>query len=105
MGTLDCIKKSKLQIDTQIVKLSQCYSNMTLDISWDVEKYFSPTEPKHHWELRRKFMEENKGRYKEHRIACLAQTLINIEILGCRYPKPVMELIEELSHGIVQPFR
>ena len=57
---------------------------METDTSWDLDKYFSPTEPKHHWELRRKFMEENKGRYGEKRIACLAQTFINIEILGCR---------------------
>ena len=28
----------------------------------------------------------------------------NLSLL-LRYPKPVMELIEELSHGIVQPFR
>ena len=57
---------------------------MAINTNWDLDKYFSPTEPKHHWELRRRFMQENKGRYEENRIACLAQTFINIEVLGCR---------------------
>ena len=57
---------------------------MAFDTSWNVDKYFSPTEPNHHWDLRRRFMEENKERYEEERIVCLGQTFINIEILGCR---------------------
>ena len=57
---------------------------MVYDTNWSVKKYFSPTEPQHHWELRRKFMEENKGRFTEERVVCLGQTFINIEILGCR---------------------
>ena len=29
---------------------------------WDVDKYENPTEPKHHWALKRSFMEENMHR-------------------------------------------
>ncbi|CAB4055657.1 unnamed protein product [Lepeophtheirus salmonis] len=44
----------------------------------------------------------NKGRYEEDRIVCLAQTFANSEFLGCKYPQETMELVEELSFGIVQ---
>ena len=57
---------------------------MAFNTNWNVEKYFSPTEPKHHWNLRRTFMEENKGKFDEERVVCLSQTFVNIEILGCR---------------------
>ena len=56
-----------------------------LDTSWDVDKYRSDHEPSHHWELRRKFMESNKGRYPEARLVGLAQVFGNIEFMGCRY--------------------
>ena len=58
---------------------------MDFDTSWNVEKYYSQTEPKQHWDLKRTFMEENKEKFNEERLVCLAQTLVNIEILGCRY--------------------
>ena len=55
------------------------------DTSWDVDKYRSPHEPSHHWALRRRFMEENKGRFPEKRLVCLAQVFANAEFMGCRY--------------------
>ena len=58
---------------------------MDFDTSWNVEKYYSQAEPKQHWDLKRTFMEENKEKFNEERLVCLAQTLVNIEILGCRY--------------------
>merc|ERR1712141_67216 len=76
-----------------------------LDTSWDVDKYRSDHEPSHHWELRRKFMESNKGRYPEARLVGLAQVFGNIEFMGCRYPKETMDLVEELAFGIVEPYR
>jgi len=78
---------------------------MGVDTEWDVEKYFSAHEPKHHWELRKQFMINNKGRYDEERLVCLAQTFANIEFMGCRYPKETMELVEEMAYGIVQNYR
>ena len=32
---------------------------------WDVNKYRSPHEPRHHWELKKKFMEHHKDRFPE----------------------------------------
>ena len=77
----------------------------SLDTSWDVDKYFSPHEPSHHWELRKKFLVQNKDRYPEDRLVCLAQTFANIEFMGCRYPKETMDEVEELAFGIVQEYR
>ena len=78
---------------------------MEIDTNWDVNKYHTPHEPTHHWELRKRFMEENKGRYSEERLVCLGQVFANIEFMGCRYPKVTMDLVEEMAFGIVQPYR
>ena len=95
----------------------------SFDTTWDVEKYFSPHEPNHHWALRKKFLEHNKDRYPENRLVCLAQTFANIEFMGCRfeigcsfgfseikhssfrYPQATMDEVEELSFGIVHEYR
>jgi hypothetical protein len=55
------------------------------ETNWDVDTYKSDHEPEHHWALRRKFLETNKGRFPEDRLVCLAQTFANIEFMGCRY--------------------
>eukprot|EP00088_Acartia_fossae_P012798 TRINITY_DN16623_c0_g1_i1.p1 TRINITY_DN16623_c0_g1~~TRINITY_DN16623_c0_g1_i1.p1 ORF type:complete len:122 (+),score=12.36 TRINITY_DN16623_c0_g1_i1:55-366(+) len=78
---------------------------MTHNQEWSVETYFSPHEPKHHWKLKKEFMERNKDRYPEDQLVCLAQTLGNIEFMGCQYPQDTMELIQELSMGLVDDFR
>jgi hypothetical protein len=31
---------------------------------WDVDKYQNPTEPRHHWAIKKKFMEAHKDRYQ-----------------------------------------
>lgn len=77
----------------------------SFDTDWDVEKYRSPYEPSHHWELKRKFLEANKGRYDEKTLVCYTQVFANAEFMGCRYPKETMDTIEEMSFGIVQPYR
>ena len=38
---------------------------MSHDQDWDLEKYNSPHEPKHHWQLKKKFMEHHKDRFPE----------------------------------------
>ena len=57
------------------------------------------------WELKRKFLEANKGRYDEKTLVCYTQVFANAEFMGCRYPKETMDTIEEMSFGIVQPYR
>eukprot|EP00096_Caligus_rogercresseyi_P009004 TRINITY_DN2974_c0_g1_i1.p1 TRINITY_DN2974_c0_g1~~TRINITY_DN2974_c0_g1_i1.p1 ORF type:complete len:119 (-),score=38.65 TRINITY_DN2974_c0_g1_i1:65-397(-) len=77
----------------------------SINMDWNVNNYYSKHEPSHHWELRRKFMESNKGRFDEEKIVSLAQIFANTEFLGCKYPKETMELVDELSFGIVQEYR
>jgi len=72
---------------------------------WDVNKYRSPHEPRHHWELKKKFMEHHKDRFPEHKLVGLAQTFGNVEFMGCQYPHETMEQLNELSYGIVTEFR
>ena len=38
--------------------------NLTMIGDWDVDKYQSPTEPRHHWAIKKKFMEAHKDRYQ-----------------------------------------
>ena len=99
---------------------------MTHNQDWDVEKYSTPHEPKHHWQLKKKFMEHHKDRFPESELVSsvlsiyhwiesmncqnvlqvgLAQTFGNMEFLGCQYPKETMDQINELSFGIVTDFR
>ena len=60
------------------------FSVMSAVADFDVEKYRSDHEPKQQWELRRRFMVVNMGRFSEERLVCLAQTFANIEFMGCR---------------------
>ena len=81
------------------------------DTDWDVDKYRSPYEPKHHWELKRQFLENNKGRYDEKTLVMYMQVFANAEFMGCRYPKETMETVfgndteEGMAFGIIEPYR
>lgn len=50
---------------------------------WDIEEYRDETEPEHHWELRKAFMETHKGKFSEEYLVALAKTFTNIEFMGC----------------------
>ncbi|XP_023330843.1 uncharacterized protein LOC111703196 isoform X2 [Eurytemora carolleeae] len=76
-----------------------------MSADWNVDKYRSSHEPTHHWELKKAFMESIKHQYSEQEVVCLAQTLGNIEFMGCTYPHDTMVLIRELSVGVVEEFR
>jgi len=78
---------------------------MTNNSEWDVDAYKTDHEPKHHWKLKREFMVANKDRFSEQQLVCLAQTFGNIEFMGCQYPQETMDLIQELSGGLVDDFR
>ena len=78
---------------------------MTHSQTWDIDKYRCEHEPKHHWALKKKFMEHHKDRFPETELVGLAQTFGNIEFLGCQYPEETMEQIRELSFGIVGEYR
>jgi len=78
---------------------------MSHDTSWDIEALRSPHEPQHQWELRRSFMEKHKADFHKDRLVCLAQTLANMEFMGCRYPQDTMDQVHELSRGLVEAVR
>ncbi|KAH8310242.1 hypothetical protein KR044_000163, partial [Drosophila immigrans] len=72
---------------------------------WDVDDYKTEYESEEHWELRRNFMLAHKDRFDEERLVCLAQTFINMEFMGCKYPNDTMLLVAELSQEIAEEFR
>lgn len=78
---------------------------MSFDTTWDIEKYYNPHEPPEHWELRKTFIEVNKTKYPEQKLVSLAATFLNIEALGCAYSSKLMQLIAELSKGVVEGYR
>ncbi|ALC47486.1 CG31301 [Drosophila busckii] len=72
---------------------------------WDVDDYKTEYESEEHWDLRRNFMLAHKDRFDEDRLVCLAQTFINMEFMGCKYPSDTMLLVAELSKDIAEEFR
>lgn len=72
---------------------------------WDVEQYKAEHECDEHWELRKRFLLEHKGKFPEDQLLCLAQVLANVELLGCRYPEETMELIADLGRDILEDYR
>ena len=68
-------------------------SEMSHDTSWDIEALRSPHEPQHQWELRRSFMEKHKSDFPKDKLVCLAQTLANMEFMGCHYPQDTMDQV------------
>lgn len=76
-----------------------------ISTDWDVDNYRTEYESEEHWQLRRDFMMAHKDRFDEERLVCLAQTFINMEFLGCKYPSETMLLVAELSKEIAEEFR
>jgi len=77
----------------------------TADTDWNVEECRGVHESVEHWELRKQFLVDNMGRFPKARLICLSQVFANMEFLGCRYPEETMELVHELSLGIVENYR
>jgi len=69
------------------------------------DKYRSPHEPSHHWELKKAFMLAHVSSLGEAEVVGLAQTLANIEFLGCSYPPDTMRRVAALAGNMVQEFR
>uniref|UniRef100_A0A1B0DCU7 Uncharacterized protein n=1 Tax=Phlebotomus papatasi TaxID=29031 RepID=A0A1B0DCU7_PHLPP len=72
---------------------------------WKVNDYKNLHESEEHWKLRKAFMQQYKESIPEDELVCLAQTMINIEFLGCRYSKEVMLRIEELAADLLKDSR
>ncbi|KAH8265452.1 hypothetical protein KR038_008231, partial [Drosophila bunnanda] len=72
---------------------------------WDIDSYRTEYESEEHWDLRRSFMLAHKDNFDEDRLVCLAQTFINMEFMGCKYPSETMHLVAEMSKEIAEEFR
>ncbi|KAL1417470.1 hypothetical protein MTO96_000569 [Rhipicephalus appendiculatus] len=66
----------------------------------DLERFRQPWEPNEHWAMRREFIRRHWNRFSENRLLCLAQTFVNMELLGCAYPARVAELVRELAKDV-----
>lgn len=73
----------------------------------DFEQYRKPYELDEHWQLRKTFLETYQHKYELNRLLCLAQTFINVEILGNTYSDDVMAEIKQLADNLdcVEQFR
>ncbi|CAG0921015.1 unnamed protein product [Notodromas monacha] len=67
---------------------------------FDISEYKSKYDPEAHWELKKAFFERYMGEVPESELVCLAQTFINVEILGCTYPEETMKKLAEMREGI-----
>ncbi|EDV49002.1 NF-kappa-B-repressing factor [Drosophila erecta] len=81
------------------------YGSGEFSLEWDVDSYKTEYESDEHWDLRRSFMLAHKDRFEEDRLVCLAQTFVNMEFMGCKYPSATMLLVAELSKEIAADFR
>lgn len=55
---------------------------MTHSQNWDIEKYRSEHEPKHHWALKKKFMEHHKDRFPETELVSCGLLLSHFKVLN-----------------------
>ena len=59
----------------------------------ELEQFKSVHEPKHQWELKRKFMMAHKDSFPLTELIGLAQTFGNVEFMGCTYPPDTMRQV------------
>ena len=59
----------------------------------EIEKFKSCHEPKHQWELKKRFMMAHRDSFHLMELVGLAQTFGNIEFLGCTYPQATMRQV------------
>lgn len=67
----------------------------------NVDEYRREHESDVEWNLRRHFIVAHCDLpVTENRLMCLANCFINVHCYGCRYPEPVMRLLNELSEPL-----
>lgn len=64
---------------------------------FDLEEFRTQHESNHEWELRSAFILEHHDNFPRNRLLCLANCFVNVECYGCRYPKDVMDQLDELG--------
>ncbi|CAG2179217.1 unnamed protein product [Oppiella nova] len=66
----------------------------------EVEGWRKSWEITDHWVLRRDFILTHKVKYPLDRLLCLAQTFVNINVLGNEYDPQIMKLIARLAEDV-----
>lgn len=101
------MSKTKLKEKTSQKPKKKQIKNTSEDFStdWDVEKYRRDYESEEHWQLRKRFMDMHKDKFREEKLVCLAQVFTNMEFMGCKYPAETMRMVAELSKEVAKEFR
>lgn len=67
----------------------------------DLDKYRDEWESETHWYARKSFLLHNWSTYENKtRLICLSETWANMNFMGNRYPKKVMDEVYELQRGL-----
>lgn len=77
----------------------------TIDTTWSFNKYRNNYDSQEVWELKRSFMQKYQKTIPETELVCLAQTMVNIEVLQCRYPEEMVNRIENMGAKMLKRFR
>ncbi|XP_060844409.1 NF-kappa-B-repressing factor-like [Rhopalosiphum padi] len=78
---------------------------MYFNTKWDVDQHKTKFENAEHWKFRRAFLIANQNKYPEDRLETLSRMFIFIEFMECKYPKPTMDFIHNLSQSFVNDLR
>lgn len=78
---------------------------MPFDKSWSIAKHKNHYDSDEVWQLKEDFMKKHMASIPEDELICLTQTMVNIELLGCRYPVQLKQRVEELGGDILQSYR
>lgn len=63
----------------------------------NIEKYRKSYELPHHWKLRKEFLQVHADKFGSDRLICLSNVFVNVECMGLKYPKQVMDLVKDLG--------
>lgn len=75
------------------------------DTTWCMAKHKNNYDSFEVWRLKLAFMEKHKSTIREDELVCLAQTMINIELLGCQYPVSLKNKVVHLGGDLLVQFR
>lgn len=78
---------------------------MPFDKNWSIRKHKNHYDSDEVWQLKEEFMKKHKAAIPEDELICLTQTMVNIELLGCRYPVQLKQRVEELGGDILKSYR
>jgi len=76
-----------------------------MDSDEEFSEFFAANQPPEHRKLKTLFIRKYRDRLERDELDCLAQVLVNVEFLGCSYPKEVMLRIEAMCSDILKEYR